>query len=499
MATSISDTTQFLPSAVFNPSTNPGEVPFLENGYASTGFLIWGAALVFLMTPGLAFFYSGMSRVKNALSLIMVCFLAISVVTIQWVLFGFSLTFSETGSAFLGNFAYGGLTGIGSSALAIAPSVPGIVLALYQMQFAVITPALIFGSVAERIRLIPAMVFIFCWTTVVYNPAAYWTWSLRGWLRNISCIFTTALDQTPCGIGSFDYAGGGPVHVASGFAGLAYCLFLGRRRNPSGREEWKAHNLTHVFLGTALLWFGWFAFNGGSAISATPRAGMAAIVTTISAASASLSWVLFDYFFHNRGKVSGLAFCSGAVAGLVVITPGAGFVAPWAAIVMGLIGGVVCNLSCRIKNVLGFDDSLDAWGVHGMGGVLGNLLTGVFAQKWIAGLDGGVIEGGWLEGNWRQLGYQAAGTAVIAVWSFVISYLLLFIINFIPGLHIRPSEDEELLGTDIQMGEVAYELMATKTSHNLAVMADRIHKNAAAKVDDSVFIEGSAINTPSRV
>ncbi|KAJ3040987.1 hypothetical protein HDV00_010059 [Rhizophlyctis rosea] len=470
-----------IPAAIFNPLTNSGTTPYLESGYASTGFLLWGAALVFIMAPGLGLFYSGMSRAKNALSLIMICFLAVAVVSIQWILFGFSLAFSESGNNFMGNFAMAGFTGVDQNALPLtAPQVPGVLFALYQMQFATITPAIIFGSVAERIRLIPAMVFIFCWTTIVYDPAAYWTWSARGWIKSFSCL-DTLQSALPCAVGGYDFAGGGPVHISSGFAGLAYCLFLGRRRNPSGREEWKAHNLTHVFLGTALLWFGWFGFNGGSAVAATPRAAMAGLVTTVAAASAGFSWVMWDYLFVHKGKVSGLGFCSGAVAGLVVITPAAGYVAPWAAIVMGLIGGVLCNMGCRIKNIFGFDDSLDAWGVHGIGGLVGNIMTGIFAQKWIGLLDGTALNGGWIEHNWVQVGYQIGGSLAIAVWSFVITYILLTLINFIPGLHIRPSEDEELLGTDIQMGEVAYELMATRTAHNLAVMADRVHEENAPK------------------
>ncbi|KAJ3053333.1 hypothetical protein HK097_004506 [Rhizophlyctis rosea] len=484
-------------SAIFNPATNGGAVPFNEPGYASTGFLIWGAALVFIMAPGLGLFYSGMSRAKNALSLIMITFLSIAVVSIQWVCFGFSLAFSESGNNFIGNFAYGGLTSIDAGALALtAPQIPGILFALYQLQFATLTPGIIFGSVAERIRLIPAMIFIFCWTTIVYDPAAYWTWSARGWIKSFSCL-DTLQSELPCAIGGYDFAGGGPVHIASGFAGLAYCIFLGRRRNPSGREEWKAHNLTHVFLGTALLWFGWYGFNAGSAVAATPRAAMAGLVTTVAAATAGLSWTLWDYLFVHKGKVSGLGFCSGAVAGLVVITPAAGFVAPWAAIVMGIIGGIFCNMGCRLKNVFGFDDSLDAWGVHGFGGFLGNILTGIFAQKWVATLDGAVINGGWMDQNWIQLGYQVGGSLAIAVWSFVISYILLTIINFIPGLHIRPTEDEELLGSDIQMGEVAYELMATRTAHNLAVMADRIHDENAPK--NPAAVQSGAIEPMMKV
>ncbi|KAI9203346.1 ammonium transporter AmtB-like domain-containing protein [Polychytrium aggregatum] len=408
------------------------------------------------MTPGLGFFYSGMARSKNALHLIMACYLAIAIVTIQWVLFGFSLAFSESSGPFIGNFAFGGMTGVGANALAVAaPSVPAVAFALYQLQFATITVALIFGSVAERIRLLPAMFFIFFWTSLIYDPVAYWTWGAHGWIRNMACLNLTSPSSAPCGYGSYDYAGGGPVHVASGFSGLAFAIFLGKRKNI---ENIKPHNILNVFLGTALLWFGWFGFNGGSAISATPRAAMAAFVTTVAACAGAMSWLLYD--FVNNRKLSGLGFCSGAVAALVGITPSSGFVAPWAALVIGAVSGVVCNLSCHIKVKFGFDDSLDAWGVHGVGGFVGNIMTGVFAQAWIATLDGTSIPGGWMDGNWIQVGYQLAGSSAIAAYSFVGTYLILYLLDLIPGLDFRPTEEEEKKGGDIAcMGETAYQIL----------------------------------------
>ncbi|KAI8917260.1 hypothetical protein PhCBS80983_g03336 [Powellomyces hirtus] len=448
-------------TAVLLTNTNGGDTPFTEFGYASTAFIIICSALVFFMTPGLGLFYSGMSRTKNALSLIMISMLSMSIITIQWVLFGFSLSFSETGGRFIGNFDMAGFKGLGASALPLtAPQIPGILFALFQMQFATITAALIFGSVAERIRLMPAMLFVFVWSTVVYNPVAYWTWSARGWLKSLSCLDTITSDL-PCMIGGLDFAGGGPVHIASGFSGLAYCLMAGKRHRTD--EPFKAHNMTNVFLGLALLWYGWYGFNAGSALAATPRAAMAGLVTTLSAAAGSLFWVLCDYVLHR--KLSGLGFCSGAVAGLVGITPAAGYVEPWAAIVIGGVTAVCCNLACRLKTTLGFDDSLDAWGVHGVGGVVGGILTGVFARKWIAGLDGAVIEGGWVDGNFIQVGYQLAGCVTIAAWAFFVSLIILFVIDKIPGFHIRPNAEDHLLGNDLgEMGEVAYEIVVTSTN-----------------------------------
>ncbi|KAJ3109400.1 hypothetical protein HDU97_006645 [Phlyctochytrium planicorne] len=452
--------------------TDPAAPFYFGLDQNSNGFMISMAGFVFIMTPGLGFFYSGMTRSKNALTMIMLCMMAMCVVSIQWICFGFSLAFSEystdptdgtKGSAFIGNFNYAGFQNVGLTALIkTAPSISSVVFAFYQMQFATITAALIFGSVAERIRILPAMIFVLFWTTFVYDFAAYATWSYRGWIRNMACIGDAA--TTPCLNGSLDFAGGGPVHVASGFAGLAFCLVLGKRRRV-GQEEFKPHNLANVFLGTALLWFGWYGFNGGSALAGTARAGMAALVTHVATAAGALAWPTFDYFWSR--KVSGLGFCSGAVAALVAVTPASGFVAPWAGIVIGICAGVICNLACRVKGFFGFDDSLDAWGVHGVGGFLGNILTGIFAQKWVASLDGtilpdGSIPSGAIDGNAKQIGYQFAGSAAIAAYSFIFTYVFLTAINFIPGLHLRPSEDDEILGGDLsEMGEVAYELVSS--------------------------------------
>ncbi|XJO70656.1 hypothetical protein BDV3_000297 [Batrachochytrium dendrobatidis] len=436
-----------------------------DPGTSSIGFVIACTGLVFIMIPGVGLFYSGLARSKNALSLIMLSMLSMSVVTIQWVLFGFSLAFSDTGSAIIGNFAMGGLNSVGMDPIpVVATFIPGILFAVYQMQFATITVALVYGSVVERIRLVPALVFAFVWTTVVYDPIAYWSWANRGWVRNMGCLSTTALNQTPCGIGSLDFAGGGPVHVASGFAGLAYCLVVGKRRSigpGSEKVEFLPHNITNVFIGAALLWFGWFGFNGGSALAATPRAAMAVTVTTISAATGSLAWTIMACLNHNR--LSGIGFCSGAIAGLVAITPSAGYVAPWAALIIGFLSGVSCYYATRIKDAFGFDDSLDAWGVHGVGGILGSLLTGVFAQKKIAALDGASIDGGWIDGNWIQMGYQISGTVSIAVWSFVGSLLILLVIDVIPGLSLRPTPEDEDAGADYsEMGETCHSNESTR-------------------------------------
>jgi len=376
-----------------------------------------------------------------------------AVVTMQWVLFGFSLTFSENGSPFIGTFEYGALAKIGSSALPLtAPAVPGVVFVLYQLMFAAITPSIIFGSIAERIKLMPSLIFIFIWSSLVYDFTAYWTWGARGWLRNLACLNSLGLESTPCFSGAIDFAGGGPVHIASGFAGLAFCLFLGKRDKISSTRP---HNLTMVFLGTVLIWFGWFAFNGGSAISSTPRAAMAALVSSISASFAGLSWSLLDYF--QTKKMSIVSFCSGVIAGLVTITPAAGFVSPWAAIIIGIIGGSGCNLSIRTKEWMGYDDALDAFGLHGVGGLIGAVLTGIFHQSYIPLMDGTITKGGVIEGNWIGLGYQIAAASSVAAYSFGMTYLILLIMSLVPGVEFHGSDHHEQAGFDlVEMGETAY-------------------------------------------
>lgn len=448
-----------MPASFSNATANGGFVPFSETGYASTGFLIICAALVMVMTPAVGLLYSGLSRSKNALTIIMISFLAYAVVTIQWVLFGFSLTFAENGSKFIGNFGFAGFQDVFWQALPLtAPAIPAMVFALYQLQFATVTVAIIFGSVTERIRLVPSVIFMFVWTTLIYDPVAYWTWGARGWIKNMSCLSTTALDQTPCQVGGLDFAGGGPVHMASGAAALAFCIFLGHRKRVE-MDDFKPHNISNVFLGTALLWMGWFGFNAGSALAATPRAGMAGLVTTVAASAGALAWVFIDYLYSR--KLSGIAFCSGAIAGLVGITPAAGYVSPWASIVIGAVTSIVCCYGCKIKEMLGYDDATDAWGVHGIGGFTGSVLTGLFASRTIANLDSTVILGGAFPDNqWALLGYNIAGSTAILGYSFVGTMAILYALNAIPGLHFRPQEEDEHHGGDImEMGEIAYALV----------------------------------------
>ncbi|CAG9942407.1 unnamed protein product [Clonostachys rosea f. rosea IK726] len=416
------------------------------NVFYDTGnmcFLLVCAALVLLMIPGVGLFYSGLARRKSALELLLLSMLSCAVVSFQWFFWGYSLTFSRTGNSFLGDLSMIGLQKTmaqpnGSSAL------PDILFCLYQGMFAAITPALAIGAVADRGRILPALVFFFIWTTVVYDPIAYWTWNANGWLYKL---------------GSLDFAGGGPVHISSGSAALAYSLMLGKRTgygNNAGMP-WRPHNVTNVVIGTVFLWVGWFGFNGGSALAMNIRAIVACFNTNLAASMGGLAWVLLD--LRLEGKWSTIGFCSGAISGLVVITPGAGFVTPWGALIMGVVGGIVCNFATKLKFLIGIDDALDIFAVHGIGGMVGNICTGVFAASWIAGLDGTSPDPlGWIEHHWVQMGYQLAGTCAAFAWSFGLTCLILFLINLVPGLSLRASPDDEELGMDdVQLGEFAYD------------------------------------------
>lgn len=435
-------------------------------------WLLASTALVWLMIPGVGYFYSGMARSKNALSLIMLSVMSIAVVSIQWWLFGFSLAFSPSGNKFIGDFKYALFRGVDATPLSeldepmATVTVPVVVFAIYQCMFAAITPALAIGAAAERGRILPAIVFIFIWTTVVYDPIACWAWNVNGWSNKL---------------GGLDFAGGTPVHISSGAAALAYCIVLGKRHG-HGTDEFKPHNVANTVLGTALLWFGWFGFNGGSATAANARAGMACVVTNLAASVGGLTWVLLD--FRLERKLSTLGFCSGAVAGLVAITPGSGYVGTAAAVAIGFCGAICCNFAVKLKHIFDFDDAVDVFAVHGVGGIVGNILTGVFAQKSIIGLDGTTgIEGGWLEGHWIQVGYQLADSVAGLTYSFFVTLIILLIMDKIPGLSLRIDPESEAKGLDeTELGELAYyhidRLVAvnTKTGDTRIVKEETIHQ-----------------------
>ncbi|KIM38012.1 hypothetical protein M413DRAFT_76454 [Hebeloma cylindrosporum] len=420
----------------------PDGTPIVYN----LGDMAWIAAsmaLVWIMIPGVGLFYSGLLRRKNALSMIWTSLASIAVVSFQWFFWGYSLAFSETGNAFIGDLKYFGLKGVLDQPSIGSSRIPAILFCIYQLMFAAITAALAVGAIAERGRLGPLLVFIFVWSTIVYDPIANWTWNTNGW----SFI-----------LGGLDFAGGTPVHISSGTAALAISIFLGKRRGyGTERLAYKPHNTTYVILGTVFLWFGWFGFNGGSALSANLRAIQACIVTNLAASVGGLTWMLWDYRIER--KWSAVGFCSGAVSGLVAITPASGFVGAPAAVAFGVLGGTACNFATQLKFVLGYDDALDIFATHAIGGIVGNLLTGLFAQASVAGFDGITeIPGGWLDRHYIQLAHQLADSVAGFAYSFVMTTIILWVMHIIPGLTLRTTEEAEILGVDdAEMGEFAYD------------------------------------------
>jgi Amt family ammonium transporter len=399
-----------------------------------TTWMLISTALVMLMTPGLSLFYGGMVRQKNVLGTIMQSFVALGVVTVQWVIIGYSLSFGPDIKGIIGSLDWIGLNNVGLEPnLNYAATVPHQAFMMFQMMFAIITPALISGAFAERFKFSTYLVFVLLWSTLVYAPLAHWVWGTGGWLRSL---------------GVLDFAGGLVVHISSGFSALAAALIIGKR-NGHGHEHMPPHNLTMTLLGAALLWFGWYGFNGGSAVASGALATTAFMTTHIAAASAVLSWLTIEWI--HRGKPTLLGAASGAVAGLVAITPASGFVGPISALAIGLGAGALCYYGVTVKNVFGFDDSLDAVGVHGVGGIFGAIATGLFASKAInsAGADGLFF------GNPSLLLVQSLSVIVAIVYAFSITWLILKVLDRFMGLRV-PQEDE-VEGLDLsQHGESGY-------------------------------------------
>ncbi|KAH7882832.1 ammonium transporter AmtB-like domain-containing protein [Phlebopus sp. FC_14] len=416
------------------------------SGVYNMGDIAWtlaSTALVWIMVPGVGFFYSGLLRRKNALSMIYLSMMTIAVVSFQWFFWGYSLTFSATAGPYIGNLQNFALRNVLDQPSIGSVRIPAITFCVFQLMFAAITPMIAVGAVAERSRLGPLLVFVFVWATIVYDPIACWTWNSNGWSYKL---------------GGLDFAGGTPVHISSGTAALAISLYLGKRRGyGTERLAYKPHNSTYVVLGTIFLWFGWFGFNGGSALSANLRATQACIVTNLAASVGGLTWMLWDWRLERKWSVVG--FCSGAISGLVAITPGSGFVGSPASVLFGFMAGTLCNFATQLKFLFKYDDTLDIFASHAVGGIVGNLLTGLFAQSSIAGADGITsIPGGWLDHNYRQLGIQLADSVSGLSYSFVVTTMILWIMHFIPGLRVRCDEQTEILGVDdAEMGEFAYD------------------------------------------
>ncbi len=402
-----------------------------------TAWVLISSALVMLMTPGLAFFYGGMVRRKNILGILMQCLIILCVLSLQWVLFGYSLAF-HPGNGFWGGFGWAGLNGVGLEPYAdYAGTIPHQAFMIFQAMFAIITPALIIGAFAERMKFSAFLLFTLLWATFVYDPLCHWVWGLGGFLRNL---------------GALDFAGGTVVHINAGIAALVTALVIGKRKNLDSNTP-SPHNIPFIVLGTALLWFGWFGFNAGSALAANGLAVNAFVVTNTAAAAAGLSWALLDWIRHGKPTLFGTA--SGAVAGLVAITPAAGFVSVVPAVIIGLLVSVFCFIAVSIiKPKLGYDDSLDAFGVHCVGGIWGALATGLFASKLVnpAGVDGLFF------GNPKQFLIQAIAVGVTLIYTFVATFAIYKIVDLFIG--VRVSEKEELMGLDVtQHHERAYTVL----------------------------------------
>lgn len=405
-----------------------------EGGAIDTGDTAWilaSAALVLLMTPGLAMFYGGMVRRKNVLGTLMHSFIAIAVISVQWVLVGYSLSFGPDVGGFVGGLEWFGLKGVGLEPSHYAPTIPHLAFVIYQCMFAVITPALISGAFAERMKFSAYVLFILLWSTLVYDPVAHWIWGNGGWLN-----------------GTLDFAGGLVVHLTSGISALVAALVIGSRRDYL-KEPMRPHNLPLTVLGAGLLWFGWFGFNAGSALASGGLSTLAFVTTHTAAATATVVWVIAEWL--HRGKATMFGAATGAIAGLATITPAAGFVSPSAAMAIGTAAALLCYGALNMKTTLGYDDSLDAFGVHGIGGFTGTIGAGLFASL---ALNPGGADGLFL-GNPQTLLVQAKSIGAVALYSVVGTFVILKVLDKTVGLRI--SDDHEVQGLDLsQHSEEGY-------------------------------------------
>ncbi|HSR10358.1 MAG TPA: ammonium transporter [Thermodesulfobacteriota bacterium] len=401
---------------------------------ADTAWLLMSAALVMLMTPGLALFYGGMVRSKNVLGTIMQSFMVMALISVQWVLFGYSLAFGPTVNGFIGNLSWFGLQGVGLAPNPdYAETVPHQAFMIYQAMFAVITPALLLGAIAERMKFKAFFFFTLLWSTLVYDPIAHWVWGAGGWIRQM---------------GGLDFAGGIVVHISSGVAALVAALVMGKRKG-FGTEAMAPHSLPMTIAGAGILWFGWFGFNAGSAITAGVLSTSAFVVTHIAGAAGALSWSVVEWIY--KGRATTLGAVSGGVAGLATITPASGYVAPWAALAIGFTAGILCYWAVMAKNRFGYDDSLDVVGIHGVGGTLGALAIGFFATKGVNEMG----NNGLIFGNADLIGIQAAAVLSAWVYSFAVTFIILKILDWTIGL--RVSHEEEESGLDLtQHAETGY-------------------------------------------
>lgn len=397
-----------------------------------TAFVLICATLVMLMTPGLAFFYGGLVRRKNVLAIMMQSFISMGVVTFVWVLIGFSLAFAPDIFGLIGNLNFFGLKGVGIVPNpSYGPTIPFVTYFTYQEMFAIITPALITGAFADRVNFKSYLIFLVAWCLLVYTPFVHWIWG-GGFLAKLGLV---------------DFAGGIVVHASAGMAALASVFVVGKRKILPG-ENLGPHNIAFVALGTGLLWFGWFGFNGGSALAANGVAAQAFVNTDVAASLAMLTWLFISWARELRPSMVGAL--TGSVAGLATITPCAGYVPVWAAVIIGILAGAVCYEAVQLRMKLKWDDALDVWGVHGVGGSMGAILVGVFAVASINGVSGLV------EGNWQQLSVQVLGTVICSAYSFVVTYGVLKLINVFTPVRVPDIAEEKGLDAVIH-GETAYD------------------------------------------
>jgi Amt family ammonium transporter len=429
-----------------------------------TAWVLASSALVLFMTPGLALFYGGMVRAKNILGTMMHSVFAMGIMSILWVLIGYTIAFGPDKGGLIGGLDFIGFSGVGADPhpAGLGATIPHSLFALFQMMFAIITPALISGAFAERIKFSGYVVFISLWLVLVYSPIAHWVWHPEGWLFEL---------------GALDFAGGAVVHINAGIAALAAIIVIGKRRGFK-TEAFVPHNLTMTILGTGILWFGWFGFNAGSALGANGLASSAFLATNLGAAAGACGWALMESMKDRKATSLGIA--SGAVAGLVAITPAAGFVSPLGAIAIGLIGGIVCSKAVSLKFRLGYDDSLDVVGVHLVGGIVGALLTGVFAD--LAINEGAVINGLANGGGLELLGKQLVAVGVTLAFSLVVTLIIAKVVDMTIGL--RVTEEEEISGLDLtQHAEVGYSLTEGGGGHSTSpVSSAPAHASSQVRV-----------------
>jgi ammonium transporter, Amt family len=409
-----------------------------SSGKIDTGDTAWvlmASALVMLMTPGLGFFYAGMVRRKNALATVLQSFVMVGVIGVLWIVYGYSLAFGTDHWGLIGSFEWVGFRNVGQTPNpAYAATIPHIGFAMFQAMFAIITPALISGAFAERMRFKSFLLFMIAWFTIVYLPIAHWVWAPGGWLREL---------------GVLDFAGGIVVHLSSGIAALVCAIVLGKRMG-SHSEDMTPHNLTMTLVGTSLLWFGWFGFNAGSALAANGIAFSAFLATNTAGSAAAVTWLAIEWW--HRGKPTALGAASGAVAGLAAVTPASGFIGPMAAIAIGVVISGISYLAIMCKGKLGYDDSLDVFGVHGMGGIWGVLAVGIFASS---AINTAVKSQGLVYGQSHLFMMQLLAVGVVSAYSLVVTFILLKLSNLVTPL--RVSKDDEEVGLDIsQHGEVGY-------------------------------------------